>query len=202
MKRIWFFTLSGLVAPLALAFATPAAAASRNQQNEGRMSMTARSEATPSETGAVQGTVRSIDFRNGILRISSGNRLIYLHAKPDQLAAFQPGDQVNVDYDDFAGVLWLSGEPAGGTAGTAGAENFALSGTVSGTVAALDKSRGRVTLTGGMRNHTFLAHPDDIRDLIPGQFVSLTYERIGNSDWVSSIGQNGGQEEQQPAEQK
>ena len=200
MKRIWLYAFSGLLAPLALAFATPAVAQAV-RSNSSRPSMSARSEATPSETGAVQGTVRSIDFRNGILRISSGNRLIYLHAKPDQLTAFQPGDQVNVDYDDFAGVLWLSGETGGaaGPAGSVGAENFALSGTVSGTVAALDKARGRVTLTGAMRNHTFLAHPDDIRTLIPGQFVSLTYERIGNTDWVSSIGQ-GGSEQPAPEE--
>lgn len=202
MKKIWISTLSGILTPLALAFATPAVAQSRSNQNPSRMSLTARSEATPSETGAVQGTVRSIDFRNGVLRISSGNRLIYLHAKPDQLAAFQPGDQVDVDYDNFAGVLWLAGETGGGAgAAVGGAENFALSGTVSGTVAALDKSRGRVTLTGAMRDHTFLAHPDDIRDLIPGQFVSLTYERIGNTDWVSSIGQQGGAEQPAP-EQK
>jgi hypothetical protein len=195
MKRIWIYSLAGLLAPLALMFATPALADSQSsrsnsQPNQGQMmapspGSMAASGMTPAETGVVQGTVRAINFRAGILEINSAGRTVALHAKPDQLADFQPGDLVSVNYDDFAGVLWLASNLNEGT--PIGNQNFAISGTVTGTVSALNKARGYLTLMGPNRNQTFLAHPLDIKNLVPGQFVSLSFERIGGRDWVSSI---------------
>ncbi|HUB06096.1 MAG TPA: hypothetical protein VMB50_03805 [Myxococcales bacterium] len=194
MKRIWIYSIAGLLAPLALTFATPALADSQNSRSnsqpyQGQMmapqaGSMASSGMTPAETGVVQGTVRAINFRAGILEINSAGRTIALHAKPDQLADFQPGDLVSVNYDDFAGVLWLASNMNEGSIGN---QNFAISGTVTGTVSALNKARGYLTLMGPTRNQTFLAHPLDIKNLVPGQFVSLSFERIGGRDWVSSI---------------
>lgn len=193
MKRIWIYSLSGLLAPLALAFASPALAQSQNarsqgQQYQGQMmapqqGSMAASNMQPAETGVVQGTVRAINFRAGILEINSAGRTVSLHAKPDQLADFQPGDLVSVNYDDFAGVLWLASAAGEGM----GNQNFAISGTVTGTVSGINKARGYLTVMGPTRNHTFLASPLDIKNLVPGQFVSLSFERIGGTDWVSSI---------------
>ncbi|MHB8417657.1 MAG: hypothetical protein ACYDCL_06250 [Myxococcales bacterium] len=195
MKRIWMYSLSGILAPLALALASPAMAQSQNarslgqQPYQGQMTSpqaAAQGPSNPAETGVVQGTVRAINFRAGILQINSAGRTVSLHAKPDQLADFQPGDLVSVNYDDFAGVLWLASN-LGEATGTAGNQSFAISGTVTGTVSGLNKARGYVTLLGPTRNHVFLAHPLDIKNLMPGQFVSLSFERIGGTDWVSSI---------------
>lgn len=138
------------------------------------------------EIGSIQGTVRSVDFGNGLLRVAGGNRTLTVHARPDELAEFRPGDQVSLDYSDYAGMLWI----ASGGSGVS-AQEFAESGTVSGIVTGLDKSRGRVTLQGPARAETFLGHPEDLQSLIPGQYVSITFERVQNNDWVQSINQGG-----------
>ncbi len=190
MKRIWIYSLSGLLAPLALALASPAAAQTQKGQGQyqAQPMMTQQGALQASsgaaETGVVQGTVRAINFRAGILQINSAGRTVSLHAKPDQLADFQPGDLVSVNYSDYAGVLWLS--ESGQAAGT-GNQSFAISGTVTGTVSALNKSHGYLTIMGPTHNQRFLANPEDLKNLMPGQFVSLSFERIGGMDWVSSI---------------
>ncbi len=201
MKRIWTNSLSRLLAPLALAVAVPAIAAQESeqapgqmQQHQGQPQMAPQGQSSfdrvgklsPAETGVLQGTVRAIDFRAGIMEVSASGRTIALHAKPDELASFHSGDLVSIDYDDYAGVLWLASHAGGATMGN---QNFAISGTVSGTVTGLNKARGYVTVLGSTRTRTFLAHPSDLLDLVPGQFVSLSFERIGGADWVSSINQ-------------
>ncbi|MHB8420439.1 MAG: hypothetical protein ACYDCL_20390 [Myxococcales bacterium] len=143
-----------------------------------------------SSSGTIHGIVRRRDFARGILVIASGDRTVNVHATPDQLTDYRTGDRIDLDYDDYAGVRWLSGGE-GSTGGGLGygEGNYAEEGTTSGTVASVDSSRGLVRIREAQGTRTFHAHPEELQDVIPGQFVSLTYERIGRAAWVEQIDQ-------------
>ncbi|HUB08765.1 MAG TPA: hypothetical protein VMB50_17290 [Myxococcales bacterium] len=150
-----------------------------------------------SSSGTVHGIVKHRNFARGLLEIASGARTVTIHATPDQLTDFRVGDDVDVDYDDYAGVRWLSdgggsaGGALGGGLGYGYGGSYAEEGTTSGSVANVDTSRGILRLREAGGTRTFHAHPEDLQDVIPGQFVSVTYERIGGAAWVEQVDQGG-----------
>lgn len=152
---------------------------------------------TLSASGTVHGIVRHRDFARGRLDVASGSRTVTLHATPDQLTDYRVGDDVDLDYDDYAGVRWLSGgagSSGGGLDGGGGlgaAGSYAEEGTASGTVAGVDSAHGLLRLREARGTRTFHAHPEDLEDVIPGQFVTVTYDRVGPAAWAEEIDQGG-----------
>ncbi len=142
-----------------------------------------------SETGTIHGIVEHLSYPRGLLSISTSRGVFMIHATPDQLTDYRLGDRVDVDYDDYAGVRWISG--GGGGAGGPGEGTYAVSGTASGVVSRVDAARGTVTLGGAAGRRLYHAHPDDLQDVVPGQFVSLDFERIGNARWIEDVEQGG-----------
>ncbi len=186
MRRLGLL-LAGAVLPCALFVAQPAL---------GQLAGGLGGESgTLSSGGTVHGIVKHRDFSRGILEIASGSRSIAIHATPDQLTDYRVGDDVDVDYDDYAGVRWLSGgggavgEGIGGSLGGNG--SYGEEGSTSGTVASVDTARGIVRIQEVHGVKSFHAHPETLQDVIPGQFVTLSYDRIGRTAWVEDIEQGG-----------
>lgn len=138
--------------------------------------------------GRVRGTIIRIDVGAGEMAVSvAGGEAVVLHGTPSQLAEFRRTEVADVEYELLGAKRWLTeGSELGSTT------DYAQEATVSGAITSIDKAEGRVTLTTGLgKTTTFLAHPDAIRSLIPGQFVSVTYQRVARRDWVTELGEGG-----------
>lgn len=129
--------------------------------------------------GTVKGIVQSLNFSRGMLTIDSGGTTVTLRARPMEIANLNPGDVVALRYSNFNGVLWVA---LGGGSQTAASE-FSQFGTVSGSIASLDKAQGTITI----RGRTYLAHPYQLQNVLPGQFVSLSFANVAGGDWVAGI---------------
>jgi len=145
-------------------------------------------------SGFIQGVVSGLSYPNGIVTVNSGNLRVSLHGTPGQLASLKRGDSVSLPYSSYAGVLWLGpqfAESVGGTQGSlTGAQatlGFAQSGVVSGVVQGIDKARGQLVISGPQGTQRFLAHPETIEALVPGEFINLAYMQVGGVPWLDSV---------------
>lgn len=128
--------------------------------------------------GTVQGAVRSLDYDAGRLVLDTGAGEVRLHARPLDMATLNPGDVVSVAYASYDGNLWVTpGDEARAL------DSFAVNGTVTGMVSSVDKATGRF----GIRGQTLRAHPEDMEQLVPGQFVQVDYARVAGTDWVDRV---------------
>lgn len=131
--------------------------------------------------GTVQGSVQSLDFENGRLTMRTTQGLIGLNARPQDLVGLNPGDVASVTFLDYGGARWL--EPGGGGFYGGGfGGDFGFSGEVTGTVQRVDRQRGLVQIAG----RTLRAHPEDVSDMYPGQFLSVGYVQVGKTAWADS----------------
>ena len=147
--------------------------------------------------GTIQGPIQSLDFDRGLIRIrAGGGTTVALNARPQDLVGLNPGDVASVSYLNYNGVLWLypdgggygGGYGGGGGFGVGGGfggvGDFAQAGEVTGTVQNVDRQRGRITISG----RTLRAHPEELENVYPGQFVSVGFVQIGKSRWVDDYG--------------
>lgn len=144
--------------------------------------------------GSVQGRVVAVERQNGIVRIASGHRTLTLHGTPYQIADAQVGEFVGLDYRQYGNTLWLPDDGAatigggagaffgGGYGGSGASGGYGDEGQVNGVVGSLDLASGRFTVDG----KPFRSHPASLQGVLPGQFVSFSYQRIGNANWVAS----------------
>lgn len=142
------------------------------------------------EVGTISGTVHSIDYGNGRVTIhgADGGRRITLNADPGELAGLTPGDVISVSYVNFNGNLWVDdgyGGFGGGYVGGFGYGygEYADEGVVVGRVSGLDKARGVVTIGG----RTMRAHPEELADLLPGQFVEADFVNVDGRRWATDL---------------
>ena len=137
--------------------------------------------------GTANGVVRDLDFARGRLSLQAGDgeRTVTFNARPEDLAGLTQGDVVTIAYRNYQDQLWLApGGGYGGASGYFGAESFANYGELRGTVTSVDRGRGRLEVAG----RTLRAHPEQLSDLFPGQFVEVTYVAIGGNAWLDSFG--------------
>lgn len=127
--------------------------------------------------GTVQGTVQGLDFNQGLIRLRSSGGLITLRSRPMDMADLNPGDVVALQYSNYNGALWVGARESGNV------QEYAQFGTLTGNVTQVNKALGTVTV----RGRTFRAHPEQLEQVIPGQFISLGYANIAGTNWISGI---------------
>jgi hypothetical protein len=135
-----------------------------------------------SAAGTVRGRVTNLNLAGGSVTLSTGQGSFTVNAVPTQLAALTSGEVVALTFYDFNGIPWLA-KPRGGGSGQFGPESFGQFGTASGSVGVLNKSRGLLLV----RGVPFRAHPVDLENVLPGQFVSVTFAQIGGVYWADRI---------------
>lgn len=142
--------------------------------------------------GTVQGSVASLDFEHGRLTMNTAGGRIAVNARPQDLVGLNPGDVASITFLNYNGARWL--EPGAGYGGGFGGfgggglgGGFAFAGEVTGTVRGVDRQRGLINVDG----RTLRAHPEDVSDVYPGQFISVGYIQVGNTAWADSMGYGG-----------
>jgi len=156
-------------------------------RSEGSFSSTSNDgEHKTSIGGTIQGTVESLNLARGTIEVSTGGDTLVMHAVPNQLAQLSPGDNVSLDYDSYKGVLWVTSDLEGGDSEMSG--KFAHHGTVSGAVTSMDKPKGLITI----RGRSYHVHPSKLSGVVPGEFVSLQFAKVGDANWASSLDSNEG----------
>lgn len=127
--------------------------------------------------GTIQGTVQALDFNQGLIRLRSSGGVITLRSRPMDMADLNPGDVVALEYANYNGALWV------GARDVAEVEQYAQFGTLTGNVTQVNKALGTVTV----RGRTFRAHPEQLEQVIPGQFISLGYANVAGTNWIADI---------------
>lgn len=141
--------------------------------------------AEAAERGIIQGVVTNVNYSRGLLSVRSGNQSFIVRAKPQQLALYRPGELTTIHYANYAGVPWMIENRS---AQLYSPTQFAQASTVVGVVTGVNKATGVVGISRGAgQQQTFLGHPNDVEALLPGQFIALTFARIGGQGWIQSI---------------
>ena len=182
--------LAALMAPaFALAQASPQPAQPQEKAPQGEIGMAGKAAVS----GHVRGAITRVDYGMGTLTVAlGGGESMVLRGTPAQLSNFKRGAVADLSYDKFGDSRWLSA--AEGQSAQLGG-NFARTTTVTGAVSSINKADGTLTLAlGSGQSATFEAHPDTIKSLVPGQFISLTYDRVAQHNWVKSLGEGGSSE--------
>lgn len=128
----------------------------------------------------VQGTVEQVDYRGGVLVVSTGDEPLRLRARGGDLAGFAPGQHVTLRYEMIGQVPWL--EPP---VPAEGAPSYPPAGRVGyafGLVRSVDRSRGEIVVVGPtpeLREVTAVAHPRQLLGVLPGQMVAARYVYLG-----------------------
>ena len=139
--------------------------------------------------GVAKGTVLQLNLSDGVVAISTPGGRMNLRGLPGQISDLNPGDLVAFTYNNYNGVLWLSlDQGAGGGLGGAGnlslgPESFGSYGMTTGYVNRVDKRQGFIEVRGVQ----FRTHPQLLQNVIPGQFVNVTFAEIGNRNWADQI---------------
>lgn len=134
--------------------------------------------------GQISGSIASIDYGRGriVVRGAEAGRTLTLNASPGELVGLNPGDVITATYADYNGNLWVTDGYGGSSLGY-GAGEYADEGVIVGRVSDLDKARGSITVGG----RTMRAHPDELEDLLPGQFVEADYVAVDGRRWATDL---------------
>lgn len=164
--------------------------AQQQQQQQDQMGASDIRDQRPTSIVAVaKGTVTGLNLSRGLITISTGRGSLTLNALPSQISDLNPGDLVALSYNNYNGVRWLAlNQSAGGGLGGSGqtsldAQSFGQYGVVTGYVTQLNKNSGTITV----RNVQFRTHPQFLENLLPGQFVNVTFAQVGNINWAQQI---------------
>lgn len=132
--------------------------------------------------GLVQGTVGNVNFSKGTLTLNTGNGATTIRGTPGQLQNFRKGEFTSIPFADYAGNRWLVSSPS-----QLQPQTFARAVTVTGVVKNVNKSGGKLMINRDGKTVTYNAHPQTLQSVLPGQFVSITYEQVGNVDWIQQL---------------
>jgi hypothetical protein len=182
--------------PLAPVLAQDTSMQQQGMQQQGMQGGTqSQFDRDASATGVVQGIVQQVNWQAGMVSVLSGLNRVTLHGTPSQLASLKRGDNVSLPYNSYAGILWLTTQFGPGN--VIGAEStiggvpanlgFAQTGVMVGVVDNINKAEGLVYVSGATGRARFLAHPQVIEQLVPGEYVNLSYIQVGRVPWLSSI---------------
>jgi hypothetical protein len=142
--------------------------------------------------GVARGVVSNVNLSKGSLSLQTTNGTITLRAQPTQIAGLRPGEQFVAHYENFGGqTAWLTDNLNATGSGRA----FGRAGQVTGDIISLNKIEGTLTLNevsgNGHHDRTFHAHPMEIQNLLPGQFVTVNFQSIGGVNWIQGVGRAG-----------
>lgn len=104
-----------------------------------------------------------------------------LNARPFDLERLDPGAVKTLRFYDYEGERWL--EPAKGVSVSAIEKGGYNPQTAEGQIENLDHKTGEVTINGA----SYKAHPEQTKDLEPGQFVSLSFANFNDNQWVAQV---------------
>ncbi len=131
----------------------------------------------PFTQGVVRGTVQNVGLQQGLVAIQSGGNVVTLHATPSELANLNPGDTVALQYASYGGQPWVMPSGAQGTA------SYGSTAQLTGTVDAVDQNAGIIAV----RGTRLRAHPQQVQNVVPGQYVTVTYANVQSTPWVAQI---------------
>lgn len=133
----------------------------------------------------IRGMLTQLNYSEGTVTVRSGSETLVVNARPQQLALYKPGERATIQYKVYGGIPWMLPASASETRSPL---DFARADTVVGVTSEVDKAKGLLRLElAGTEPLTFRAHPLDLGGLLPGQFIALSFSRIGEANWVSSI---------------
>lgn len=139
-------------------------------------------------TATIRGVVRDVDLSQGIVRLTTKGRdhdgrpverVVALRARPSDIMDLEAGDSVSLPYANYAGSFWIT-ERRGDRDLT---RAYGQSGIVSGQVTEVDVSGGTITVEG----MTVLVHPQQVRTVVPGQWVSVSYADVDGAPWAADV---------------
>lgn len=135
-----------------------------------------------------RGIVSDVNLSTGIVRLATDRGTVTLRAKPNQITALRVGEQWTPAIVNFGPQSWVVSNLGAG----APLREFGITGRVTGPIINLDKTAGVVTIrSAGGQTWTFLAHPAEIEPLLPGQWVDVMFQRIGNTYWLMNLSPGG-----------
>lgn len=131
----------------------------------------------------LQGRVVEKDPAGGKLKIRLfDGKVVSVHGTPQQLGDFSPDTEASIEVTRFGNARWLVQHPGAVMRGPSGTVSLTV-----GQVRAVDVDSGALTLEAGGRTEHLRAHPQDLRDLKPGQFVNVIYGTVKKAKWVEDI---------------
>lgn len=148
--------------------------------------------------GSVQGIVQRSNVNKGTVQLLTNQGTMTLRAKPDQIASFKPGDVVLLSYGSFGNSKWVTSYLGPQYQGAGQRLGITQGGTVAGTVSQVNRNTGQLTINTAEGKRTFQAHPAELQGLVAGEQVNLSIERVGNSEWASSVRSQGQPQQFQP----
>jgi hypothetical protein len=147
-----------------------------------RAQSNAKGPATPGgsdQSGVVKGRAVGIDLSDTLeIVIDTDDGMVKLSALPTQIANLLPGDIVSFRYRSYGGHLWVELAPPG-TPGLPKIDPDSLgqTGIATGQLTSIDKGLGQIVVVG----RAFRSHPQMLENLLPGQFVEVTYVQFGKA---------------------
>jgi preprotein translocase subunit YajC len=179
-----FLRSIAFAAPFALVFTLAAGLVQAQEDRRAGRGLDSTEFGDIAVEGSLRGVVRSIDMEEGTFEVDTGAARTTVRATPEQIAELRPGQQLNVRYEQYGDRAWLKD---GRRSGTRSNGDFGRTGRVTGNITDVDKVEGEVEVSVGTTNWTFRAHPEDLEDLLPGQFVEVEYRRVGDIYWLRDI---------------
>ncbi|MBI3184183.1 MAG: hypothetical protein HYZ28_18780 [Myxococcales bacterium] len=126
-----------------------------------------------------------MDLGRGELHIRSGSELVTLHGSPDQLLELRPGDQGEFRFASYGDEPWLAPTSSPRRPLRVPA---AMRGRASGMLSRVDGARGMAWLVAQSGAERVLrAHPERLRALMPGLWVTVAYSRVAGADWMATV---------------
>lgn len=146
------------------------------------------------QQGSLRGVLREVHMADGHLIVEANGERTELRARPGDLANFNQGDAVALNWQDFEGTKWLA--PRGARAVPQGAAEL----TIAGEIENLDMADGTVEIAG----QTLHSHPQQLQNFQQGQGVTAKYAEIDGQKWLTNIqqGQQQGQQRMQQNQQQ
>lgn len=132
------------------------------------------------QLSSAQGTVQEVDFGQGELTLDTQDQgRLTLHARPFDLGQVVQGDMIQVQYTQFGSENWV-------VPSQQAQQNLSAYGTpttLTGAIEDIDPESGTLTV----RGTEVMAHPSQLQNLSPGQFMQIEYVTVEQSNWATTI---------------
>jgi len=152
----------------------------------------------PEHTGAtLSGTVLALNSVEGRAQVMTERGVVSVRGRPAEIAIMAPQDRVFLRVTQQAHDLWI--EPAapldlgtadvtmrpgtGAIAPLLGSPIYESVDLAQGTIQGLNVEEGIIAVDG----HVIFAHPAQLRDLEPGQLVSVSFGTLEGRDWAGEV---------------
>lgn len=171
---------------LALGAAPPVAAPADPSPSPSPTAAQRPSTDEPPKTRRLDGVIMNVDRAAGWVTVRPAGRApdLTLRARPFDLSDLEAGDAVSLNIAELGGRPWLMPRARYDVDKSAALPGAA---TLSGPITSMDPALGVVAVQGT----ELRVHPEQLRDLEPGQNVALSYTTIGLTPWVMAVEPDG-----------